>query len=97
MTLGGLIIVSLVTAILGWLFGAFVVRRQMPGRFVATILLPIAAIFAIQISSRIGDPPAEAGWQAVLVGAAVLYAFFSLSVSLLMAFIMERGWGYRAP
>lgn len=97
MTLGGLIIVSLITAILGWLFGAFVVRRQVPGRFFATMLLPIAAIFAIQISSRIGDPPAEAGWQVVLTGAAVLYSFFSLPVSLVVAFVMERGWGYRAP
>lgn len=97
MTLGGLIIVSLVTAILGWLFGAFVVRRQVPGRFVATILFPIAAIFAIQIWSWIGDPSAETGWQVVLVGAAALYSFFSLPISLLVAFVMERGWGYRAP
>ena len=97
MTLGGLIIVSLVTAILGWLFGAFVVQRQVPGRFVATIVFPIAAIFAIQISPWIGDPPAESGWQVVLTGAAALYSFFSLPGSLLVAFAMERGWGYRAP
>lgn len=97
MTLGGLIIVSLATAILGWLFGAFVVRRQVPGRIVATTLFPIAAVFAIQISSWIGDPPAEAGWQIVLAGAAALYSFFSLPGSLLVALVMERGWGYRAP
>ncbi len=97
MTLGGLIVVSPIAAILGWLFGAFVVRRQVPGRVVATILFPIAAIFAIQISSWIGDPPAEAGWQVVLAGAAALYSFFSLPGSLLVAFVMVRGWGYRAP
>lgn len=97
MTLGGLIIVSLATAILGWLFGAFVVRRQVPGRFQATMLLPIIAIFAIQTSPWLGEPPTEAGWQIVLVGAAALYSFFSLPVSLLVAFVMERGWGYRAP
>ncbi len=97
MTLGGLIVVSLTAAILGWLFGAFVVRRQVPGRIVTTILFPIAAIFAIQISSWIGDPPTEAGWQVVLAGAAALYSFFSLPISPLVAFVMERGWGYRAP
>lgn len=97
MTLGGLIIVALVTSVLGWLFGAFVVRRQVPGRFVATTLFSIAMIFAIQISPWIGDPREEAGWQIVLAGAAALYSFFSMPISLLVAFVMERGWGYRAP
>lgn len=97
MALGISILISLATAISGWLFGAFVVRRQMTGRVAAAILIPIATMFTVHISPWIGNPPVEAGWQIVLTVGAALYSFFTLFVSLPVAFVMERGWGDRAP